>query len=83
MLNQIDFDVIPALLRASSKGTENDWDDVPDDIKNTFDRLGIPEAEQKWLGGVTACNDESEAVYHSMERTRKNKAFCSSIWIRD
>ena len=40
-------------------------DDLPDDIKNTFDRLGIPEAEQKWLGGVTA-QYESEAVYHSI-----------------
>ena len=38
---------------------------MPDDIKNTFDRLGIPEAEQKWLGGVTA-QYESEAVYHSI-----------------
>jgi len=44
---------------------EKDWDDVPEDIKNTFDRLGIPEAEQKWLGGVTA-QYESEAVYHSI-----------------
>lgn len=64
MLNQIDFDAVTYFLR-SSKGTENDWDDVPDDIKNTFDRLGIPEAEQKWLGGVTA-QYESEAVYHSI-----------------
>ena len=38
---------------------------MPEDIKNTFDRLGIPEAEQKWLGGVTA-QYESEAVYHSI-----------------
>ena len=45
--------------------TEKSWDDVPDDIKNTFNRLGIPEAEQKWLGGVTA-QYESEAVYHSI-----------------
>ena len=64
MLDQIDFDSITYFLR-SSKGTENDWDDVPDEIKNTFDRLGIPEAEQKWLGGVTA-QYESEAVYHSI-----------------
>jgi Fe-S cluster assembly protein SufB len=64
MLNQIDFDAVTYFLR-SSKGTENDWDDVPDDIKNTFERLGIPEAEQKWLGGVTA-QYESEAVYHSI-----------------
>ena len=64
MLNQIDFDSVTYFL-SSSKGTENDWDDVPDDIKNTFERLGIPEAEQKWLGGVTA-QYESEAVYHSV-----------------
>ncbi len=64
MLNAIDFDAITYFLR-SSKGTESDWDEVPDAIKNTFDRLGIPEAEQKWLGGVTA-QYESEAVYHSL-----------------
>mgnify|MGYP001277955393 FL=1 len=64
MLNSIDFDSITYFLR-SSDGTERDWDDVPEDIKNTFDRLGIPEAEQKWLGGVTA-QYESEAVYHSI-----------------
>jgi Fe-S cluster assembly protein SufB len=49
----------------SSDATERDWDDVPEDIKRTFDRLGIPEAEQKYLGGVTA-QYESEAVYHSI-----------------
>ena len=64
MLNSIDFDAITYFLR-SSKGTEDDWDEVPEAIKNTFDRLGIPEAEQKWLGGVTA-QYESEAVYHSI-----------------
>ena len=63
-LNNIDFDNVTYFLR-SSDATEKDWDDVPDDIKNTFDRLGIPEAEQKWLGGVTA-QYESEAVYHSI-----------------
>ena len=64
ILNAIDFDAITYFLR-SSKGTESDWEEVPDAIKNTFDRLGIPEAEQKWLGGVTA-QYESEAVYHSL-----------------
>ncbi|MDP6870269.1 MAG: Fe-S cluster assembly protein SufB [Candidatus Poseidoniaceae archaeon] len=64
MLNSIDFDSVTYFLR-SSDGTERDWEDVPEDIKNTFDRLGIPEAEQKWLGGVTA-QYESEAVYHSI-----------------
>ncbi|MGZ7212351.1 Fe-S cluster assembly protein SufB, partial [Streptococcus pyogenes] len=41
------------------------WDDVPADIRNTFDRLGIPEAEQKFLAGVGA-QYESEVVYHSI-----------------
>jgi len=60
----IDFDAICYYLR-SSEATEKDWDDVPEEIRNTFDRLGIPEAEQKWLSGVTA-QYESEAVYHSI-----------------
>ena len=64
LIKSIDFDAVTYFLK-SSLGTESDWDDVPDDIKNTFDRLGIPEAEQKWLGGVTA-QYESEAVYHSI-----------------
>ena len=64
MLEEIDFDKICYYLR-SSESTEKDWDDVPDDIRNTFQRLGIPEAEQKWLSGVTA-QYESEAVYHSI-----------------
>lgn len=63
-LNNIDFDAVTYFLRSSER-TERDWDDVPDDIKSTFDRLGIPDAEQKWLGGVTA-QYESEAVYHSI-----------------
>ena len=42
------------------------WDDVPETIKNTFDRLGIPEAEQKFLAGVGA-QYESEMVYHSIQ----------------
>jgi len=64
ILNNIDFEAITYFLRSGNK-TENDWYDVPEDIKRTFDRLGIPDAEQKWLGGVTA-QYESEAVYHSI-----------------
>ncbi len=64
MLEEIDFDNICYYLR-SSESTEKDWEDVPEDIRNTFERLGIPEAEQKWLSGVTA-QYESEAVYHSI-----------------
>ncbi len=63
-LNSIKFDDVTYFLRSSNQ-TEKNWDDVPEDIKNTFKRLGIPEAEQKWLGGVTA-QYESEAVYHSI-----------------
>jgi len=64
LLEQIDFDNICYFLR-SGEGTEKNWEDVPEDIRNTFQKLGIPEAEQKWLSGVTA-QYESEAVYHSI-----------------
>lgn len=64
LLEGINFDAVTYFLRSGNK-TEVDWEDVPEDIKRTFDRLGIPEAEQKWLGGVTA-QYESEAVYHSI-----------------
>tara|TARA_B100001564_G_scaffold154178_1_gene129458 strand:- start:77 stop:1489 length:1413 start_codon:yes stop_codon:yes gene_type:complete len=64
MLEQINFEEVCYYLRSSS-ATENDWDEVPEEIRNTFERLGIPEAEQKWLSGVTA-QYESEAVYHSI-----------------
>ena len=64
MLEEIDFDAICYYLR-SSDATEKNWDDVPENIRDTFDKLGIPEAEQKWLSGVTA-QYESEAVYHSI-----------------
>jgi Fe-S cluster assembly protein SufB len=46
---------------------KNNWEDVPDNIKNTFDKLGIPEAEQKILAGVGA-QYESEMVYHSLKK---------------
>jgi Fe-S cluster assembly protein SufB len=48
----------------STDKTERSWDDVPEDIKRTFDRLGIPEAERKFLSGVSA-QYESEVVYHN------------------
>src|SRR5918996_110486 len=64
-LSGIDFDDIYYYLKASDR-SERNWEDVPPDIKNTFDRLGIPEAEQKYLGGVSA-QFESESVYHSVK----------------
>ena len=63
-LNQIDFGNIHYFVKSSEK-QERDWDDVPEYIRETFDRLGIPEAEQKFLAGVTA-QYESEVVYHSV-----------------
>jgi Fe-S cluster assembly protein SufB len=63
-LAQIDWDNIHYFVRASDKA-QRDWDDVPEDIKNTFDRLGIPEAERKFLAGVGA-QYESEVVYHQI-----------------
>ncbi len=47
---------------------ESNWDDLPDDVKNTFERLGIPEAERSYLAGVGAQYD-SELVYHNMQDT--------------
>ncbi len=63
-LSRINFDDIYYYIRPQDRQARS-WDDVPDDIKNTFDRLGIPEAERKFLAGVGAQYD-SEVVYHSI-----------------
>jgi len=75
LLNSIKFDDIYYYVRSTEK-QERSWDDVPENIKRTFDRLGIPEAEQKFLGGVSA-QYESEVVYHSMreELTKQGVIF--------
>ena len=64
LLAGVDFDNIHYFVRASERA-ERSWDDVPDDVKKTFDRLGIPEAERKFLSGVGA-QSESEVVYHQV-----------------
>ena len=64
-LDRIDFDKI-VYYRKPSEREEKSWDDVPDQIKQTFERLGIPEAERKFLAGVGAQYD-SEVVYHSVK----------------
>src|SRR5919205_972123 len=66
MLDEVDFDNIHYFVRASEKAGRS-WDDVPDDVKKTFDRLGIPEAERKFLAGVGA-QYESEVVYHQVRK---------------
>ncbi|MBS2034972.1 Fe-S cluster assembly protein SufB [bacterium] len=63
-LSEIDFSDIHYFMKAN-EGVEKSWDDVPEYIKKTFDRLGIPEAERKFLAGVSAQYD-SEVVYHSI-----------------
>ena len=63
-LDDIDFDKI-VYYRKPSEREEKSWDDVPDQIKQTFEKLGIPEAERKFLAGVGAQYD-SEVVYHSV-----------------
>jgi Fe-S cluster assembly protein SufB len=63
-LSGIDFEEIFYYLKPSS-GSGKSWDEVPEDIKRTFDRLGIPEAERKFLAGVGAQYD-SEVIYHSL-----------------
>jgi Fe-S cluster assembly protein SufB len=65
MLSQINFDDITYFVRATEKQGET-WEQVPENIKRTFDRLGIPEAERKFLAGVSA-QYESEVVYHSVK----------------
>ena len=61
-MSEIDFDNIYYYIKPTEE-LSDDWDDVPESIKNTYEKLGIPEAERKYLAGVTA-QYESEVVYH-------------------
>src|ERR1700739_3626099 len=65
-LDGIDFDVIRFYL-ASGESAKRSWEEVPEEIKQTFERLGIPESERKFLAGVEAQFD-SEAVYSNIKR---------------
>src|SRR4249920_3836791 len=71
MLAEVDFDNIHYFVRASERA-ERSWDDVPDDVKKTFDRLGIPEAERQFLAGVGA-QYESEVVYHQVNKALEDQ----------
>ncbi len=75
LLGSIDMEDIHYYLRPMENAGRT-WDEVPENIKNTFDRLGIPEAERKFLAGVSA-QYESEVVYHSVkeELTKKGVIF--------
>jgi Fe-S cluster assembly protein SufB len=64
-LSGIDFDNIFYYLKPTEQQAKN-WEDLPEDIRGTWDKLGIPEAEKKYLGGVSA-QYESEVVYHKIK----------------
>ena len=71
LLNEIDYDNIYYFMKPIEK-QQHSWDDVPEYIKRTFDKLGIPQAEQRFLGGVSA-QYESEVVYHSVQEDLKKQ----------
>lgn len=70
-LGEINFNDIYYYIKPTNREGDN-WEDVPSYIKNTFDKLGIPEAEQKFLSGVAA-QYESEVVYHNIKRELEQK----------
>lgn len=74
---KINFDDITYYKKVGQR--ENDWEKVPTTVKDTFDKLGIIEAEQKYLAGVGA-QFESESIYHNMlsELKEKNVIFCDT-----
>ena len=71
LLNELNYDDIRYFMKAADRQGKT-WDDVPAEIKNTFDKLGIPEAERKFLAGVGAQYD-SEVVYHSLRDDLQKK----------
>ncbi len=71
VLSQIDFNDIYYYIKPT-EGQSATWEDLPAEIKNTYDRLGIPEAEKKYLAGVGA-QYESEVIYHSLAKDLEDK----------
>ncbi|MBU0598377.1 Fe-S cluster assembly protein SufB [Patescibacteria group bacterium] len=69
-LSALDLDDIYYYMKPTDK-VGRKWSEVPQNIRKTYDRLGIPAAEKKWLGGVMA-QYESEAVYHSIKNKMSN-----------
>ncbi len=75
-LSKINFDDIHYYIRSTDKQV-NSWDELPKEIKETYDKIGIPEAEKKFLAGVSA-QYESEVVYESINKElgKKGVLFC-------
>ena len=70
-LKELDLDKLHYYLKPNAKNS-TDWSEVPQDIKDTFDKLGIPESEKKALGGVGA-QYESETIYHNLRKDLEEK----------
>ncbi len=70
-LSSLDYDTYTYFTRLANKESQS-WEEVPETVKNTFNKLGIPEAEQKYLAGVST-QYESEVVYHNMLKEVEEK----------
>lgn len=75
-LSSLDYDAI-TYYRKSTEATVRSWDDLPPEIRETYDRIGVPEAERDFLAGVSA-QYESEVVYESVQKelTKQGVIFC-------
>jgi Fe-S cluster assembly protein SufB len=71
-LSGINFDTIKYFVRSTEKQAQS-WEDLPEDIRNTYDRLGIPEAEKQRLVAGVAAQYESEVVYHQIREDLEEK----------
>ena len=80
LLDDIDFDDIHYYVKATEEGAA-DWDDVPEYIKDTFDKLGIPEAERQFLAGAGRSTTQRSCTTTSA-KTWSSRASSSSAWTR-
>ena len=74
-LSGIDFDNIKYFVRSTEKQAQS-WEDLPEDIRNTYERLGIPEAERARLVAGVAAQYESEVVYHQIREDLEEQGVC-------
>src|SRR3989344_8718970 len=71
-LEKLDLNKIIYYIKSSERGNATDWNDVPPEIRETFDKLGIPEVERKYLGGSGA-QFESITAYHKLKEEWSKK----------
>jgi len=71
-LKDLDLDKIYYYMKPNAKKNARSWDDVPKDIRDTYEKLGIPQAERNSLGGVGA-QYESEIIYHNLKKDLEDK----------